>query len=114
MPYARLFVDGSRLQVRGEVVRLQRVVPMAGMADGYALLLRNRAETFTVHLGPAWYLERQDFPFDVADSVEVSGSRVILAGQPVLMAIEVRKKGKVLLLRNSDGLPHWSAWRNER
>lgn len=113
MPYAQHFERGNREKLNGTVVRMERIVPLPGMADGYGLTLRTREQPMSVHLGPVWYLERQDFPIEVDDVVEVLGVRVVLEGQTVLLATEVRKKGKVLSLRSEAGLPLWSAWRNQ-
>lgn len=111
MPYADAFDRSRMLHLSGEVVRLERVIPQPGMAEGYALSLRVRDQVHTVHLGPAWFLERQDLSLEPHDVVEVAGARIVFGGQSLLLAAEVVKNGQVLLLRDEQGLPLWSAWR---
>ena len=48
------------------------------------------------------------------DVVEVRGARFMLEGKNVMAAFEVRYKDKVLLLRDEDGIPYWSAWRKRK
>jgi hypothetical protein len=112
-PYALGFNKAATVKVSGEVMRLERVTPLPGMSDGYALLLKTRDETLQVDLGPAWYLERQDFSLEVRDAVTVSGARVRIGGRHVIMATSVAKRDKLLLLREADGLPLWSSWRQQ-
>lgn len=114
MPYAERYDAARRTTVTGEVVRVERVVPQPGMAEGYALVLRSREQLQTVHLGPVWFLERQDYAVEAHDQVEVSGSRVQLDGQTVVIAAALVKNGRVLYLREEDGLPVWSSWRRAR
>ena len=111
MPYASLF-DATRLiRVAGEVARIERVVPQVGMAEGYALVLRSRDQLQTVHLGPVWFLERQDYSVEAHEEVEIVGSRVSLDGQPVIVATVLITNGRTLQLRDAEGLPVWSSWR---
>jgi hypothetical protein len=110
LPYGRLYDEGMRQSLEGDVVWVKRLQPGEGMADGLHLLLRTREETISVHLGPLWYLERQDFGLAAGDRVEVAGSRVTYEGQPALLAAVVKKADKVLLLREANGFPRWSAW----
>jgi hypothetical protein len=45
------------------------------------------------------------------DQVQVKGSRVTFAGKPAIIAAEVKKGDDVLVLRDENGLPAWSAMR---
>lgn len=111
LPYSRMYDVAAVQTVRGEVVRLEKLIPLEGMADGLHLLLRNREETVSVHLGPVWFLERQEFSLEPGERLEVVGSRVVFEGRPALLAAEVKKADKVLRLREESGLPLWSGWR---
>lgn len=46
----------------------------------------------SVHLGPAWYIERHDTKVEKADKVEVKGSRVMLSGKPVVISCGTKKR----------------------
>ncbi len=111
LPYSRLYDPLTTRTLHGEVVWIKKLVPAEGMADGLHLLLRSREETIPVHLGPLWFLERQDFSLGAGDAVEVTGSRVKFEGMPAVIAAEVKKADNVLRLREASGFPLWSAWR---
>ena len=111
LPYNRLYDPTASRTLKGEVVWVKKLVPTDGMADGLHLLLKTREMSLPVHLGPLWYLERQDFSLGAGDVIEVTGSQVIFEGMPALIAAEVKKTDKMLLLRETSGFPLWSAWR---
>ncbi len=83
------------------------------MADhvGIHLMLKTGAETIEVHLGPSWFLDRQDDQIGVGDAVEVTGSRIMIGEVPALLAREVKKGAATLVLRDAQGLPVWRGWR---
>lgn len=111
LPYQRLFDPTTVIKQEGEVIRVEKITPQQGMSDGIRLVLRTRDETIPVHLGPEWFLERQDFSLAPGDRVTVSGSRVVFEGRPAMIASQVQKGDNVLTLREPSGFPLWSAWR---
>ena len=98
--------------IRGTVVSTNAFKPMSGMGQGMQLLVKTEDQTMTVHLGPSWYLDNQSFQVKSGDEIEVKGSQVNWAGNPVIMAAEVRQGDKVLELRDNNGIPAWSGNRN--
>ncbi len=109
--YMRLYDPKTVETLVGEVVSADLVTPMKGMSQGVHLTVKTDRETIPVHLGPSWYLENQDMKLAPKDKVEVKGSRVTLAGKPAIIAAEVKKGDEVLVLRDENGLPAWSAMR---
>jgi len=90
---------------------VERLFPRPGMSAGVHLLVDTGKERLSVHLGPEWYIERQDVPLERGDTIEVKGSRISFEGKPALVAAEVRKGADVLKLRDDAGVPVWSGWR---
>lgn len=111
LPYGRLYDPGTEQRLVGEVLRIDKMTPAEGMSDGLYLTLRTRAETIPVHLGPIWYLERQDFSIVEGSRLEVTGSRITFDGNSALVAAKVKKVDKVLYLRENNGFPLWTGWR---
>ena len=109
--YNRMFDPKAVETVSGEVVNVDRIVPSKGMSNGVHVALKTDKETISVHLGPSWYLENQDVKLEKGDRIEVTGSKVTFRGKPAIIASELRKGGDVLMLRDKDGMPMWSAWR---
>ncbi len=110
-PYTRLYNPQTMETVSGDVVAVDRITPLKGMSYGIHLLLKTQTATISIHLGPSWYLENQNIRVSVGDKIKVKGSKVIFNGKPVLIAAEVRKGDKVLMLRDAHGYPLWSGWR---
>jgi hypothetical protein len=94
--------------VNGEVVSVDKYVPgRGGTSYGLRLTLKTDKETLPLVLGPAWYVEQQHFAFAPEDQLEVKGSRLLIQGQPTLIAQEVKKGDKVLKMRDDKGFPLW-------
>jgi hypothetical protein len=107
--YQRMYNPATVETVTGEVVAVEQTTPMKGMGGGVHLKLRTDKEMLSVHLGPAWYIERLDTRIEKHDRIEVTGSRVMVAGKPALIAAEVKKGDMLLKLRDDSGIPVWSA-----
>ena len=75
------------------------------------LTLKTEKGLLSVHLGPEWYIVRLDGKLAKGDLVEVKGSRVTFAGNPAIIAAEVKKGDAVLKLRDENGFPAWAGWR---
>jgi hypothetical protein len=110
-PYARTYDTKSVETVSGTVVKIEHLTPMRGMSVGVHMILKTDAGELSVHLGPAWYLERQDVKLEPGDAVQVKGSKVTFQGKPAIIAAEVKKGDETLSLRNDSGVPAWSGWR---
>jgi DNA helicase TIP49 (TBP-interacting protein) len=110
-PYQRMFNPATVETISGTVESVDKVMPMKGMYSGIHLTIKTEKESVDVHLGPEWYIERLDTKIQKGDTIEVKGSRVTIAGKPVIIASEVKKGDDVLVLRDSNGIPAWAGWR---
>ena len=97
--------------ITGEVVKIERFVPIRGMSRGVHVLVKTEKEEISVHLGPAWYIENQDVKIEPKDKIEVKGSRITFQGKAAIIAAEVKKGDNVLKLRDENGFPVWMGWR---
>lgn len=82
-----------------------------GSMGGLHLVLKTKKETVTVLAGPARFAKDQGFSFAKGDKVEVTGSRVMYNEAKAIIAREIKKGGKTLVLRNKNGVPKWSMGR---
>ena len=98
---------------RGKVVRLVTETLEEGMYPGMAVVLDTKAMgQVHVHLGPVWYLERQEFDLRAGDEVRVKGLCEKTAdGKHRVVAYELTRGDHTLHLRDSQGRPNWEAWR---
>lgn len=112
--YHRMY-DPSKVEtVSGEVVSVEQITPMRKMGMGIGLKLNTGKETLLVHLGPQWFIERQDLKIAAGDKVEIKGVRAVRMGQDVFIAAEVKKGDQVLKLRDGNGVPVWAGWRQKQ
>ena len=113
-PYGSLYDAKTIETLSGEVTQVEEITPQRGMGKGVHLTLRTEAETVSVHLGPLWYIERQDIQIAAGDKLRVTGSRIVHGGKPAIIAAEIHKGDDVLKLRDSEGIPMWAGWRRSR
>ena len=109
-PYQSAYNPATQETIAGEVIGIEKTVPMRRMNEGLALVVKTEKETVTVHLGPTWYLERLDTKIVNGDKVEIKGARTTLEGKPIILAAEVKKGDNVLVLRDAAGVPVWAGW----
>jgi hypothetical protein len=110
--YGRLFDENNIVTINGRVTGVERITPMQGMSQGVQLNVRgDDNRTHRVHLGPVWFIEKQQSQFNQGDQIQVVGSEVDLEGQQIVMANVVRENDRVMLLRTRTGTPAWDAWR---
>jgi hypothetical protein len=112
--YGRTFDPATVETIRGEVLSVDLITPRKGMSSGVHLVVKTDGEDLSVHLGPEWYISRQDTTIERGDSVEVKGSRIAFKGEPAIVAAELRKGDATLVLRDARGIPVWSGWRRGR
>ncbi len=110
-PYQRMYDPVTVEAVSGIVESVNRITPVKGMYSGIHLTLKTDKETIDVHLGPEWYIERQDVKLEKGDKIEVRGSRITFNGKPAIIAAELKKGENTLILRDSAGIPVWAGWR---
>jgi hypothetical protein len=113
-PYGRMYNPQTVETLSGEVVSVESISGRAGgRAYGVHFMLKTDKETIPVHLGPSWYITKQNIKIEAKDKVEVTGSRVTFEGKPVIIAAEVKKGDQVLKLRDQAGIPLWAGWRRQ-
>lgn len=101
----------------GKVVRTLTESLGPDMYPGMAVEVETRTRgKVHVHLGPVWFLERQEFELRPGDEVRVKGvceKPEPGKGHQAVVAYELTKGDFVLLLRDSQGRPYWEAWRKK-
>ena len=109
-PYQRLYKPETVMMIAGDVLSIEKRVLMKKMYFGIVLILKSQQETLPVHLGPVWYIERLDFEISKGDQLEIKGAKALLNNQPAIIAAEVKKGDRVLILRDNAGIPVWAGW----
>lgn len=112
--YGRIYNTKTVETIKGKVVSVDGFIPNKGMSHGVHLQVETQKDIVNVHLGPAWYIQNQDIIIKPEDKIEIKGSKVNFAGEPAIIAAEVKKSNMTLVLRSEDGFPVWSGWRRNR
>ena len=97
----------------GKLVQQSTVTLEEGMHPGMAVTVETKTHgPVTVHLGPVWYLERQEFELKAGDEVHIKGMcEKGQDGKMQVIAYELTQGDHVLHLRDAKGRPNWEAWR---
>lgn len=109
--HGRMFDPKTVETVKGEVVKIDKLSPNQRMSKGVHITLKTKNGEIPVHLGPEWFLERQDLQISSQDILEVKGSRITFDGKPAIIASEIHKGSNTLKLRDDNGIPAWTGWR---
>jgi hypothetical protein len=98
--------------IKGTVDTVEIVTGSGGgagsAAGGTHLMVKSEKETLRVHVGPTAYLKEKGMTLAKGDVLEILGSRVIIDGQPVVMARQIKKADSTWTLRDASGRPLWS------
>jgi len=106
----RNYDPGTEVTVKGSVEEVTQQAGQRGWS-GTHLTLKGDNETFDVHVGPSWFVSQNQFSFAKGDQIEVTGSKVKLGAGNAILAREIKKGDKTLVLRNAQGIPQWSGRR---
>jgi len=103
---ARRYNPATEVRETGTIEGVRQVGGNRGWT-GTHILLKTENEDLDVHLGPTEYLAESGFTLVKGDYIEVLGSRVRVGATDALLAREVQKEGKTLVLRDASGTPKW-------
>ena len=92
--------------LNGEIISLDSFPSRQGFS-GTHLMVQTDKETIEIHLAPSWFLAERDFELTPQDKITVIGSRIDIDGQEAIIAREIKKGDRTLILRNRDGFPVW-------
>jgi len=97
--------------ISGTVDAVQTMQPPGrGMGGGGGIHLVFNVSTgpIAVHVGPAAYVQSKSFTFEKGDALTVTGSKVTMNGEEVVIAREIVKGDQRLTLRDAKGFPLWA------
>ncbi|MBF0345043.1 MAG: DNA-binding protein [Nitrospirae bacterium] len=106
--YQRMYSPQTVTTVTGVVEAVEQFTPIKGMSYGIHLRLKTQDGGISVHVGPVWYVEKQDVKLQTGDSIEVKGSHITYNNEPAIIANEIKKGDAVLTLRDNNGIPKWA------
>ncbi len=100
--------------ITGKVTKILTETLEEGAYPGMAVLVASKEKgEVHVHLGPVWFLERQEFALKPGDEVSIEGICMTTAGKTKQVASILTVGDHSLYLRDSQGRPYWEAWRKK-
>jgi hypothetical protein len=109
-PGMRNYDPKTETTVKGTVQEVQEQTGRHGW-KGTHVVVKTDSGTLSVHIGPSSYISSKQFSFAEGDQVEILGSKVTIGGTETLLAREITKDGKTLVLRDAQGIPQWAGGR---
>ncbi|MGB8426314.1 MAG: hypothetical protein WCD88_11060 [Desulfobacterales bacterium] len=110
-PYNKFYKASELDSFKAEVVKVTEVVPMAGMAPGVALQVKESAdEVVEVQVCPSWYIDPGNIGLKRGDKIKIRGVWAEINGRDVFLASKI-KKGDYFSLKvrlTKDGTPFWT------
>ncbi len=107
----RMYDPTKAETLSGQVVSVEEFAAPRGRGTAIVLKVTSGSDTLAVHIGPKWFLDKQEMKFAAGDTVEIKGVKSFRRGQDIFIAGEVKKGGDILKLRDEQGIPLWAGWR---
>ena len=109
--YNQLYNPKERDQIKGDIIKFVKVIPLPVMAPGTALLLdEGDGNRVVVHIGPASLSPKRELRLRRGDWVKIKGAWADIGNETVFIAVKIKKDNgysyKVRL--TSDGTPFWT------
>ena len=103
----RTYDAASAVTLTGvKVIRVDTL--SAGNNPSLSLQLESGSDSISAMIGPVTFLASNSLMFAAGDMVDISGSKVTMAGKPSLIATEIKKGDKKVVLRDkATGAPAW-------
>lgn len=108
--YNRVFDKNTVEELKGKIDDIVYTGRENGKDKGVEMILHSGDVKEIIHLGPVWFMEKQNGKFKKGDKVQVRGSRIIYEGLSVIVAELITRGGKEFRMRNELGHPLWNAW----
>lgn len=103
----------TEVTVTGTVEEVQEHAHPGLARLGLHLTVKAAEGKFDVHLGPASFVKKEGMTLAKGDVITVTGSKIPYEGAEAVLAREVKKGEKTLVLRNAKGIPLWSGGRRK-
>ena len=106
--YGRIYNPATTISLEGTITDIEHIANKRGRGYGVHIKLQADDNTYDVHLGPSWYINKQDMKLKVNDHISVMGSKVTYEGEEVIIAARIEKGSEVMMLRDQNGVPEWA------
>ena len=106
-PAVPAYDKATETTLKGPIQEVKLVDTPSGV-QGTRLMLKQGQQMVEVYAGPAPFFTRQAMTFAKGEAVEVTGSKVQIKGAPALLARQIKKGDKTVVVRDEAGKPAWN------
>ena len=103
-----LYNPKTVVTVAGTVVWMTPSPVKPGLPYLVYLTMQTGEGKINIFLGPSLYINKMPLQINMLDHIQVTGSKIMWEGSPVILAAEVKKGDKVQKLRDPNGVPFWT------
>jgi hypothetical protein len=105
--FSRFYNPETVVSIKGMVENINKYRYGQGGYYGIHVRLNTNEEFYSVHLGPAWFIEKE-IKIGQNDLLEITGSKCIYNDTLTVIAAKIKKGDQTLQLRDEIGIPVWS------
>lgn len=101
-------IQSNKLEnIEGKVVEVQEDTS-SSQSNGKHVKLKTPNEEIDIVVGPNWFIEQQNLKIGKGDTLKITGFRITTNRNPMMVASEITKNGKLFKFRDSNtGVPLW-------
>jgi sporulation protein YlmC with PRC-barrel domain len=112
-PYKKIFDSKTIKTISGQIIKIDQVPEFRFGLQMRLTVFIDKKDILPVYLGPAFYIigPEQEKHFKLGDTVTVSGSLVTVKGEPLMIAMTVKRGNEILRLRDQVGIAAWIGWK---
>jgi len=107
----RVYDPDTETTVSGTVVSVDEYTRPGGRNVGVHVVLNTDDGKVYARLGPKWYIDNLNLDLKKGDKIEVTGSKIQVDEDIVIIVKSLTRGEDTVLLRDEDGVPFWSGWR---
>lgn len=94
--------------ITGKVITTVSYNPNNPMTGPQAFVLQSDSQTYTVFLGPGWYVSQLGLAPTPGTMITVTGAARTICNTQYLVAQNVAWNNQIFVIRNANGVPLWS------
>jgi hypothetical protein len=94
--------------ITGKIVTTVNYNPSSPMTGPQAFIVQSANQTYTVFLGPGWYVSQLGLAASPGQTITATGSLRTICNATYLVVQNVAWNNQIYVIRNANGVPLWS------
>ncbi|MDD5360737.1 MAG: hypothetical protein PHN88_01285 [Ignavibacteria bacterium] len=103
-----IYNNNTVTTISGQIINIDKIYHDANMNYSERMTISTADGEILILLGPAIFIENQEFQINTNDYVTVVGSMIIFNDSSEIIAKTISKSGKIYKIRDDNGNPLWN------